>query len=1226
MADAEYRKTIRKYLLGEITGEEQLREIEESLFADEEYYQELLRVEAELAEQYARRQLTAGEREKVEKLFLSSPERRRSVNFALVVEEYFARTRGRAASPDLPDDVKEEAEQNPKRNNVRKFPPVKRFLSSTTFKIAASVILVVALGAGIWQTFIYRSDLDRGLVALQEAYKDQRPTQARISVLDYAPPPNERGGSERVDSSAKRRAGRYLQIAADDAPSAATFHALGNYLLTEGQLDEALKQYKQALELDPNNARLHNDMGVALLEKAGAGGESGEALGDAGASLTHFEKALELDGSLLDALFNRPLALESLKSFDQAREAWTKYLERDPHSRWAEEARHHLDRLKARREGETSRTKEQDLKEFMEAHRLRDDARAWQVISRNREAITGKLVSTLLVDAYLNASAGGRAEDARDALQALRYAGEVEAANAGDSYTAELARYYGLSPPGRLPLLARARAQMRQGFEWCQRAKCNEAVGAFESARAAFESAGNEPEMYFTDYWVGFSYHTSARSEEASVVLRRLIQVCTERDYKWLLAQALNASANVQSVLKNYSDGIDLTEQSLTLSEQIRDFYTVQKNLAQQADKYRRLDNHPQMLRYIARCLEQAEAVWPGARQMWRSYDSAANAFRALGLYPAALAYGREALRLSVEEKDPSMIYVSLTTLGQIYGQLRDYGRGIELARQGLTIGRGLTGTREGRKVVAYCLLQLGQLHHREGDFVAAIESYEQAIKIYEELGFHVFSYDAHKGKLLSHVALGNDAAAWHELSTSLELIEKNRRNIREEQNRNGYYDAEQGIYDLAVDFAYTKSRDASRAFEYSESSRARSLYDLMRAPSRQAAGDEAVSQPLTLAEIQRRMPEGAQILQHALLPDKIIIWLVRKDGFYSWEKRVSADEFSTLVRRYLKLISSPPDGREAEAREAAAAIYDLLIKPAEPLLDGEKLLCIVPDKLLHHFPFETLISPADGKYLIASHRVMYSPSSSVFVAGSEEAGARASREAETVLSVGSPAFDREVFKWLRDLPAAADEAREVKDIYGAGTCLVGRAATREAVMRQLKEVDIAHFASHYVVNEDSPTSSKLLLAKSDAAGEGHEAGGALTVDDLYRMRLTRMRLVVLAACQTGVERYYKGEGMVGMSRAFIAAGVPTVVASQWPVDSDATAELLVNFHRHRKRDNLATADALRHAKLDLLTRPEGRYRHPYFWAAFVPIGGYDPPTPAKSSPRLLKKYSVTTK
>jgi CHAT domain-containing protein len=97
----------------------------------------------------------------------------------------------------------------------------------------------------------------------------------------------------------------------------------------------------------------------------------------------------------------------------------------------------------------------------------------------------------------------------------------------------------------------------------------------------------------------------------------------------------------------------------------------------------------------------------------------------------------------------------------------------------------------------------------------------------------------------------------------------------------------------------------------------------------------------------------------------------------------------------------------------------------------------------------------------------------------------------------------------------------------------------------------------------------------------------------------------VLSACRSGVERYYKGEGMIGMSRAFLAAGVPLVSASLWPVDSEATSRLMILFHKHRKTDGLSTAEALRRAQLEMSKDPSQQFRHPSNWASFILIGGY---------------------
>jgi CHAT domain-containing protein len=158
-----------------------------------------------------------------------------------------------------------------------------------------------------------------------------------------------------------------------------------------------------------------------------------------------------------------------------------------------------------------------------------------------------------------------------------------------------------------------------------------------------------------------------------------------------------------------------------------------------------------------------------------------------------------------------------------------------------------------------------------------------------------------------------------------------------------------------------------------------------------------------------------------------------------------------------------------------------------------------------------------------------------------------------------------------------------------------------------MESSDVIHIASHYIADEAHPMRSKLLLAREpDQSDQSHEASGTLQAYEIYRQRLPRARLVVLSACQTGAERYYNGEGMISMSRVFLAAGVPLVVASLWPVDSAATKELMVRFHEYRRSrsQKLSTAAALRQAQLDLLGDSQRNYQQPYYWAGFIAIGG----------------------
>jgi CHAT domain-containing protein len=160
--------------------------------------------------------------------------------------------------------------------------------------------------------------------------------------------------------------------------------------------------------------------------------------------------------------------------------------------------------------------------------------------------------------------------------------------------------------------------------------------------------------------------------------------------------------------------------------------------------------------------------------------------------------------------------------------------------------------------------------------------------------------------------------------------------------------------------------------------------------------------------------------------------------------------------------------------------------------------------------------------------------------------------------------------------------------------------------MNGMPEANVVHFASHFIRDPISPRRSRLLLAKEGQSSQTEFLVNAeLTSSEISGLRLKKVKLAVLSACQTGVERYYRGEGASSIARAFITAGVPLVVASLWPVDSEATAELMTRFHRFRKRDGLASIEALRQAQRSMLDEPHSSQTHPYYWAAFNLNGGY---------------------
>jgi CHAT domain-containing protein/cytochrome c-type biogenesis protein CcmH/NrfG len=1191
------QNTIRRYLLGEVTEDGELRLVEERLLTDDEYFEEIAVIEDELIDQYVSGSLSPGEQEKIESHFLATVERRRKLRFAQALRKYVSAA-GVATAPRTPR---------------QRFNPLSwaSLLFTPYGAVAVAAILLLCVGLVGWRVFLYQSDVNKGLVALKSAYREQRPLEARLSGFDYAPLSETRGNEPgKVDQTSHDRAERILLDAVQDHPGAASYHALGQLYLAERKFDKALAQFEEALKTDPRNARLHSDIGAALLELGKADRQadgSGKNLKELAQSLSHLNQALELDANLHEALFNRALCYEYMLLPQQAGDDWRKYLERDPNSHWADEARRHL-RLLEQEKNQNTQNKEQAPQDFLNAYRNGDDETAWRIVSHNHSS-AGNLITNTLLDSYLDMEAKGQQDEASGQLQALFHVGQLEIQRTGDRYTSDLVRFYSSAPPKRRAVLVQARSQMKKAYELFTHSRWNDAIASYTAAREIFEQAQDESESAFAQYRIGHCYVLNSDTDKSQIIFQALSPTYESKEYHWLLAQCFYELAQIHVGLSEYTKAIDYSNQALKLSAQLDDTNGVLKSLIQLADEYRSLHNEERSLGFLQRSVISMRDSSPDPGQGWGVYSTIALNFNSLGLYAAALEYQKETLRLALATKRPLLVSRSYQFLGLIYGSLKNYDEAIRNIQQAFEVGK----TIESAEIMANASLQMGEIYRQSGDYVKALASYDQSIQIYDGLGFQYFSYPAHKGKLLSYLAQGDDSATEQELQTVLRLFEQYRSRITDESNRNSFFDAEQSIYDLAIDFAYSRMNNPQRAFEYSELSRARSLLDITRQGAEvldKEAGPalnlQSVSNPLTLSELRQAMPNQAQILQYAVLENKLLIWVINATNISPAVVNISAQALREKVQKYLDLVNNGSATMTAEARESAKDLYDILIKPIVTVLDANELLCIVPDKILNYLPFNALVSPMSGRYLLEDYRLQLSPSSSIFLDCSNRAERKGEPGDERLLSVGNPTFAHASFPTLPDLPAASREATAIISYYKTARLLLGDNARVRPVKSELERSDVAHFATHYVVDARSEMLSKLVLASESTDATAREDGdGVLRAYEIYSMKLPRTRLVILSACQTGIEHQYGGEGGVSLARPFIAAGVPLVIASLWPVDSNSTAELMIAFHKHRKRDRVPTAEALHRAQLDMLHSPDERYRQPYYWASFVAIGGY---------------------
>jgi CHAT domain-containing protein/tetratricopeptide (TPR) repeat protein len=310
--------------------------------------------------------------------------------------------------------------------------------------------------------------------------------------------------------------------------------------------------------------------------------------------------------------------------------------------------------------------------------------------------------------------------------------------------------------------------------------------------------------------------------------------------------------------------------------------------------------------------------------------------------------------------------------------------------------------------------------------------------------------------------------------------------------------------------------------------------------------------------------------------------------------------------------------------------LYQLLIKPVREQLPAApgSLLTIVPHGPLFQVSFAAL-QDEQGKYLIESYRLHYTPSVGVLTYTAAQHARQAKDRAGKALLVGDPApavsdpGDDE----LPALPWARREVTEIGALLGTRRARVvtERAATEASVRKEIEEADLLHFATHGVIRQTESMSSFLALARPNVAADT-EAGqqrpdpltdGKLTADEVYGLRL-HADLVVLSACGTALGPM-SGDGVIGFTRAFLYAGAPSVIATEWNVPDQTGYELMRRFYRFRKVTN-DPSEALRGAQLSVLTAlRKGTLRvgtpggapgakvalreNPLFWAGFVLVG-----------------------
>jgi CHAT domain-containing protein len=367
---------------------------------------------------------------------------------------------------------------------------------------------------------------------------------------------------------------------------------------------------------------------------------------------------------------------------------------------------------------------------------------------------------------------------------------------------------------------------------------------------------------------------------------------------------------------------------------------------------------------------------------------------------------------------------------------------------------------------------------------------------------------------------------------------------------------------------------------------------------------------PVGISELQADvLRDGEVLLQYALGDSSSTLWAVTRDLVEVYRLPVRSDiEVQIDLLRFA--LANPDPASTAGFRGPARRLYETLVGPAGHLVASAQELIVVPDGALNYVPFEALLT-ADAEaddytslpYLLRSAPVSYVQSASVLRQLRSESLAVASMD---LLAVGDPAFaSTDALGTLRGatlarLPFTGAEVSSIASLFDpdATEVLLGEDATEERVRAALEahRYRFVHFATHGLVDDDRPDFSALALA-------GSGPGALLQASEIFNLSV-KADLVVLSACETGLGQLIKGEGMVGLTRAFMYAGTPSVLVSLWSVSDESTSSLMQHVYRAIVQDKAAKSQALRSAKLALLE--DTATAHPFHWAPFVLIGRAD--------------------
>jgi CHAT domain-containing protein/Flp pilus assembly protein TadD len=702
-----------------------------------------------------------------------------------------------------------------------------------------------------------------------------------------------------------------------------------------------------------------------------------------------------------------------------------------------------------------------------------------------------------------------------------------------------------------------------------------------------------------------------------------------------------------------YKEAIEYHQKRLAIAIEIKDEIGRGNAMSNLGNAYRSMGDYEQAMLHHQKRLEIAIAI-KDKRAEGQALGYLGLVYRSLGKYDKSIEFSNQGLAIAQQIGDRQGEARSFGYLGSAYyarsqairrtepgASKADYDKAIEFHKKSLAGAIVIKDRRSQGKSYGY----LGAAYESRKDYVAAIQAHEQSLifarevkdlrgegKTMTSLGI---AYDAigkpqeavkyHRQSIAIRQKINDrfgEGMSWRNLGQSLmqqnQLPEAEKallsalkiweslRSGLDDSNKISLAETQTAAYPVLQEILVRQNR-ADEALEVAERGRARAFAELLaRKMGREATINLLPPDRQSIRTIAQQ--QQATLVEYSIInSETLYIWVVKPTGEIKFhQSRLDAKQpIRQLIgkrrggKKPLKIniinASTQPDTPpEAPNIDSYQALYQQLIAPiaADLPTDPNDRVIFLPQGELFLVPFPAL-KDAQGQFLIQSHTISTAPSIQTLQL-THEKSKRAQRYGQALV-VGNPIMPVLDNQQLANLPGAEAEAIAIGAMLNTKP-LLGAQATKSAVLQQMSNAPIIHLATHGLLdtlNGEIPGAIALAPNGKDS--------GLLAASELFDLSLSA-ELAVLSACDTG-RGAITGDGVVGLSRSLIAAGVPSVVVSLWAVSDESTQVLMEHFYQSLNRD-ATKAQALREAMLATMKR----YPEPNYWAAFTLIGESDRP------------------